>query len=51
MIGWQLGVIESISVTILVGLSVDYIVHLAVGYVESRHSKRHARTRESLFLG
>ena len=32
LIGWELGTIESVAVTILVGLSVDYVVHLAVHY-------------------
>ena len=27
-LGWQLGVIESICITIVVGLSVDYTIHL-----------------------
>lgn len=27
--GWQLGANESIAVVILIGLSVDYVVHLA----------------------
>ena len=33
--GWQMGTIESISATILVGLSVDYVVHFANAYMES----------------
>lgn len=33
--GWELGVIESISITVLVGLSVDYVVHLANSYIEA----------------
>jgi len=40
VLGWELGVIESVSCTIMVGLSVDYIVHLATW---SRRSRR-ART-------
>lgn len=27
--GWELGVSESISVVILIGLAVDYVIHLA----------------------
>eukprot|EP01063_Lacrimia_lanifica_P033900 TRINITY_DN6160_c0_g1_i1.p1 TRINITY_DN6160_c0_g1~~TRINITY_DN6160_c0_g1_i1.p1 ORF type:complete len:1323 (+),score=394.51 TRINITY_DN6160_c0_g1_i1:140-4108(+) len=30
--GWQLGLIESVAITILVGLSVDYVVHFATHY-------------------
>ena len=29
LLGWELGTIESVSATVLVGLSVDYVVHLA----------------------
>ena len=36
VLGWELGTIESISATILVGLSVDYVVHIAQAYVEVR---------------
>merc|ERR1711871_631867 len=35
LLGWELGVIESISITVLVGLSVDYVVHLANSYIEA----------------
>lgn len=30
--GWELGVSESIAVVIMIGLSVDYVVHLAADY-------------------
>jgi len=33
--GWELGVSESISVVIMIGLSVDYVVHLAADYKHS----------------
>ena len=32
LLGWELGMVESVSITILVGLSVDYVVHFAVHY-------------------
>eukprot|EP01064_Diplonema_japonicum_P003493 TRINITY_DN12245_c0_g2_i3.p1 TRINITY_DN12245_c0_g2~~TRINITY_DN12245_c0_g2_i3.p1 ORF type:complete len:1343 (+),score=373.17 TRINITY_DN12245_c0_g2_i3:47-4030(+) len=32
LLGWELGMIESVAITILVGLSVDYVVHFAVHY-------------------
>lgn len=35
MKGWELGVSESISVVIMIGLSVDYVVHLAADYKHS----------------
>ena len=31
--GWQLGAVEAISLSILVGTSVDYCVHLIEGYI------------------
>eukprot|EP01061_Rhynchopus_euleeides_P006362 TRINITY_DN153_c0_g1_i6.p1 TRINITY_DN153_c0_g1~~TRINITY_DN153_c0_g1_i6.p1 ORF type:complete len:1324 (+),score=570.06 TRINITY_DN153_c0_g1_i6:112-3972(+) len=34
LIGWEMGTIESVAVTILVGLSVDYVVHFAIHYRE-----------------
>ena len=30
--GWELGVSESIAVVIMIGLAVDYVVHLAADY-------------------
>ena len=33
--GYKLGIAESIAVVILIGFSVDYVVHLANHYVES----------------
>lgn len=38
--GWQLGISESISVVILIGLSVDYVVHLAADYSHSSYKNR-----------
>lgn len=38
--GWQLGISESISVVILIGLSVDYVVHLAADYAHSPYKTR-----------
>lgn len=43
-----MGVAESISVMILNGFSVDYVVHLANHYGESWEAKRGERVRESL---
>ena len=33
VLGWELGVIESVSITVLVGLSVDYVAP-RVEYIE-----------------
>jgi len=40
MVGWQLGEIESLAVVANIGLSVDYIVHLAADYMHSREATR-----------
>lgn len=46
--GWELGVVESITLVILIGLSVDYAVHLANHYVESLYPTRYDKMRVSL---
>ena len=39
MFGWTLGIIEAVSLSILVGNSLDYCIHLSEGYVatDNRH--------------
>ncbi|EDQ89828.1 dispatched-like protein [Monosiga brevicollis MX1] len=49
-LGWSLTVIESICLTILVGLSVDYVIHLGVAYQESKASTRFGRMRDALVV-
>lgn len=48
MAGWKLGVLESLNLTLVVGLAVDYVVHLAEGYVTCLEQSRHARVRHTL---
>ena len=48
MIGWALGVMEAIAVVIIVGFSVDYVVHLANHYVESVYIDRFRRMKDAL---
>ena len=48
MLGWQLGTVESIAMVVLIGLSVDYVVHLAIDYVGSVYPDRRRRTDEAL---
>jgi len=43
MKGWELGVSESISVVVLIGLSVDYVVHLASDYTHSVKATRYEK--------
>merc|ERR1712118_612756 len=47
-LGWELGTIESICLTILAGFSVDYVVHLAHAYVNSEKTDRSDRVRSAL---
>ena len=35
IVGWELGVPESVATVIVIGFSVDYVVHLAAHYVHS----------------
>jgi len=41
--GWELGVSESIAMVIIIGFSVDYVVHLAAHYVHCTQTDRFAR--------
>eukprot|EP00761_Pharyngomonas_kirbyi_P003629 gb/GECH01003633.1/.p1 GENE.gb/GECH01003633.1/~~gb/GECH01003633.1/.p1 ORF type:complete len:166 (+),score=10.45 gb/GECH01003633.1/:1-498(+) len=47
-IGWTLGIIESICVTVVVGLSVDFVVHLAHAFEASDKKTRYKKMRQSL---
>ena len=48
LLGWKLGVLESLNMTLVVGLSVDYVVHLAEGYIELDEGNRLQRTKHTL---
>jgi predicted RND superfamily exporter protein len=37
--GWEMGVSESIGVVLLIGLSVDYVVHLASHFSSASDEK------------
>lgn len=43
--GWKLGMMEAIVFVMVIGLSVDYVVHLADAYLESPHHDRASRSR------
>uniref|UniRef100_A0A7S1U3D8 SSD domain-containing protein n=2 Tax=Phaeomonas parva TaxID=124430 RepID=A0A7S1U3D8_9STRA len=47
--GWKLGVIEAVIYVMVVGMSVDYTVHLSDAYLESKKKTRRDRTRDMLF--
>ena len=47
--GWELGLLESICFTILIGISVDFVIHFSHAYTEQLgHIDRHTRTKVSL---
>ena len=48
LLDWKLGVLESLNMTLVVGLSVDYVVHLAEGYMEVDGGNRLSRTKHAL---
>ena len=43
-----MGVAESIGTILVIGFSVDYVVHLAAHYVHSPDPKRFPRTTDSI---
>ena len=45
---WQLGVSESIAMVIIIGFSVDYVVHLAAHYVHTPTKVRYDRSTDSI---
>jgi hypothetical protein len=47
-LGWELGTIESICLTILAGFSVDYVVHLAHAFVQAEKKERLDKVRSAL---
>merc|ERR1712241_1491136 len=42
-IGWKMGTIEALSVVMLIGFSIDYVVHVANAYLESKGDSRMER--------
>lgn len=48
LVGWKLGIIESIGVVIAVGFSFDYVAHIANAYTESKSNSSIERTRDAL---
>jgi predicted RND superfamily exporter protein len=47
LLGWKLGVSESLAIVILIGFSIDYVVHLAAHYVHSPYHGRYERMKDS----
>lgn len=46
-LGWEIGVSESLSMVILIGFSVDYVVHLSSDYMHSAHTSRHDKMKQA----
>ena len=45
--GWEIGVSESLAMVILIGFSVDYVVHLSSDYVHSAHKSRNDKMQQA----
>lgn len=45
ILGWEIGVSESIAMVILIGFSVDYVVHLSADYIHSAHKSRNEKMK------
>jgi len=43
--GWKLGVLEALVLVMVIGLSVDYVVHMADAYLEAPAADRFERTK------
>lgn len=43
LVGWKFGVSECVAIVIIIGFSVDYVVHLANAYLESTAKDRDGR--------
>ena len=48
LLGWELAVLESLVITLAVGLSIDFTIHLAVAYKISPHEGRVASSGDAL---
>ena len=45
--GWEFGISESTGIVVVIGLSVDYVVHLSAAYMHSPYSKRAERMKQA----
>ena len=43
MLDWDIGVSESLSMVIMIGFSVDYVVHLSSEYMHSVQQSRNGK--------
>jgi len=42
---WKLGMLEAIIFVMVIGMSVDYVVHMSDAYLQSVHTDRAGRSR------
>ena len=47
LLGWELNIVESVTLTMSVGLSIDFCIHYGMGYRLSTLAKRKLRMQES----
>ena len=47
LMGWELNIIESVTLTMSVGLSIDFCIHYGMGYRLSGLKERHLRVQDS----
>lgn len=45
---WQLGAVESLSVSIVMGLAIDYVLHVGHAYVTSEGTTRFEKTKHAM---
>ena len=50
VLGWRLGAIEGVSITVLVGLSVDFSIHFSEAFISSPLDNRKNKARCALLL-
>ncbi|KNC49510.1 CK1/CK1/CK1-D protein kinase [Thecamonas trahens ATCC 50062] len=48
LLGWKLGVLEAILLVLIPGMAIDFVAHLAQGYMNAPHSSRRKRVRAML---
>ena len=44
--GWEMKISESIAIELIIGLSVDYVVHLAAHFVSKEEQKINSEEKE-----
>jgi len=48
VIGYSLGVLEAVNYIVVIGMSIDYCVHMSEAFTEAHHSERQARVVDML---